>query len=94
VNPRATAPFYLPGYPTSSTVPANYTLNCKDTTETTTENCPDHGPAVAGLAQLFEPGVYGAPGTAGTVARSTWCEAETTRSATARNWQFSATLAA
>jgi len=23
------------------------------------ENCPDHGPAVAGLAQALEPGVYG-----------------------------------
>jgi hypothetical protein len=54
-NPVATAPFYLPVYPPSSSVPANWTLNCLDVP---TENCPDHGPAVAGLAQLFEPGVY------------------------------------
>jgi hypothetical protein len=67
-NPRATAPFYLPVYPTSSTVLSSSTLNCEDTTATTTENCPDHGPAVAGLAQLFEPGVYGTPGTPGVVA--------------------------
>jgi hypothetical protein len=67
-NPRATAPFYLPVYPTSSTVVTSSTLNCEDTTATTTENCPDHGPAVAGLAQLFEPGVYGTPGTPGVVA--------------------------
>lgn len=58
-NPVAAAPFYLPVYPTSSSVGASFTLNCLDTTATTTENCPDHGPAVAGLAQLFEPSVYG-----------------------------------
>lgn len=61
-NPRATAPFYLPVYPTSSSVATSFTLNCQDTTPpplSTTENCPDHGPAVAGLAQLFEGGVYG-----------------------------------
>ena len=53
-NPRATAPFYIPVYPIGSTVP---TLNCFDVP---VENCPDHGPGVASLAQLFEPGVYGA----------------------------------
>jgi hypothetical protein len=52
-NPRATAPFYLPVYPIGTTGP---TLNCQDVP---VENCPDHGPAVAGLAQLFEHGVYG-----------------------------------
>jgi hypothetical protein len=59
-NPRASAPFYLPVYPASSTIGTDgvVTLNCQDTTATTTENCPDHGPAVAGLAQLFEPTVY------------------------------------
>jgi hypothetical protein len=49
-NPRASAPFYLPTYPTDSTVPLNFTLNCKDTAGpplNTVENCPDHGPAVA-----------------------------------------------
>ena len=54
-NPVAAAPFYLPVYPAGATVP---TLNCQDTTATTTENCPDHGPAVAGLAQALQPGVY------------------------------------
>jgi len=58
-NPRATAPFYLPLYPASSTVVTNgATLNCQDVPA---ENCPDHGPAAAQLAQLFEPTVY--PGT-------------------------------
>ena len=52
-NPVASAPFYLPVYPAGSTVP---TLNCQDVPA---ENCPDHGPAVAGLAQALEPGVYG-----------------------------------
>ena len=52
-NPRATAPYYLPVYPVGSTVP---THNCQDVPA---ENCPDHGPAVAGLAQALEPGVYG-----------------------------------
>ena len=52
-NPVAAAPFYLPVYPAGSTVP---TLNCQDVPA---ENCPDHGPAVAGLAQALEPGVYG-----------------------------------
>lgn len=49
-NPRATAPFYLPVYPTSSKVPLNVTLNCQDAAGAplnTVENCPDHGPAVA-----------------------------------------------
>ena len=52
-NPRATAPFYLPVYPTGSNVP---TLNCQDVP---VENCPDHGPAIAGLAQKLDPDVYG-----------------------------------
>src|SRR6516164_8367798 len=53
-NPVASAPFYLPVYPAGSTV--GVTLNCQDVP---VENCPDHGPAVAGLAQALEPGVYG-----------------------------------
>ena len=53
-NPVASAPFYLPVYPASSTI--GVTLNCQDVPA---ENCPDHGPAVAGLAQALEPGVYG-----------------------------------
>ena len=53
-NPVAAAPFYLPVYPAGSTV--GVTLNCQDVPA---ENCPDHGPAVAGLAQALEPSVYG-----------------------------------
>jgi hypothetical protein len=53
-NPRATAPFYLPVYPASSTI--GVTLNC----EHLPENCPDHGGIIASLAEGFVPGVYGA----------------------------------
>jgi hypothetical protein len=62
-NPVATAPFYLPVYPAGATIGTDgaVTLNCQNKTATTTENCPDHGPAVAGLAQLFEPNVYPGP---------------------------------
>ena len=59
-NPRATAPLYLPVYPVGSlptTGPNPVTLNCQHLPE----NCPDHGPGVAHLAQVFEPGVYGMP---------------------------------
>ena len=64
-NPRATAPLYLPVYPVGSlptTGPNPVTLNCQHLPE----NCPDHGPAVAHLAQVFEPGVYGKPNTGAT----------------------------
>jgi hypothetical protein len=54
-NPRATAPLYLPVYPVGSTATPASTLNCQHLPE----NCPDHGPGVAHLAQVFEPGVYG-----------------------------------
>ena len=77
-NPRAAAPFYLPIYPTSSTVPLNFTLNCQDTAGAplnTVENCPDHGPAVAAAVQAIAStftapftniyGVPGGPGVAG-----------------------------
>ena len=49
-NPRATAPFYLPVYPTGATVG---TLNCQDVP---VENCPDHGAAVAAAAEAINPG--------------------------------------
>jgi hypothetical protein len=52
-NPRATAPFYLPVYPAGASVP---TLNCQDVP---VENCPDHGPAVAGAAQAIEQSIFG-----------------------------------
>jgi hypothetical protein len=50
--PIATAPFYLPVYPTGSTVG---TLMCQDVPQ---ENCPDHGPAVAGASAAIMPSVY------------------------------------
>ncbi len=59
VNPvfaHNVAPIYLPVYPVGSTVG---TLNCQDTTATTVENCPDHGPAVAGAAMQIFGSVYG-----------------------------------
>jgi hypothetical protein len=49
----ASAPFYLPVYPTGSTVG---TLLCEDVPQ---ENCPDHGPALAGAAMAIMPSVYG-----------------------------------
>lgn len=52
-NPRAAAPFYLPVYPTGSN-PG--TLLCEDVP---VENCPDHGPLVAGAAAQIMPNVYG-----------------------------------
>ena len=48
------APIYLPMYPVGSTVG---TLNCMDIP---VENCPDHGAAVAGIAEGAVPSVYGA----------------------------------
>ena len=50
--PIAAAPFYLPVYPTGSTVG---TLVCQDVPQ---ENCPDHGPAVAAAAQAIMSNVY------------------------------------
>ena len=41
------APIYLPVYPVGLDVGI---LNCQDTTATTVENCPDHGPGVAAAA--------------------------------------------
>jgi hypothetical protein len=52
-NPRATAPFYLPVYPVSSTI--GVTLNC----EHMPENCPDHGGIIASIAEGFVHEVYG-----------------------------------
>lgn len=53
-NPHAWAPFYLVVYPVSASVGS---LLCQSTPE---ENCPDHGPGIAALAQEQEPDVYGA----------------------------------
>jgi len=60
-NDHNTAPIYLPMYPTSSGIdPAS--LNCA---HLPADNCPDHGPLVAGLAIQFMPNVYHAGAIAG-----------------------------
>jgi hypothetical protein len=56
-NPKATAPLYLVVYPKGS-LDNSVTLNCLDFPS---ENCPDHGPAVAQGAAAFDPAVYGPP---------------------------------
>jgi hypothetical protein len=55
VNPNEhnVAPLYLPMYPAGAPVG---TLNCEDLPA---ENCPDHGPLLAGLAESVMPSVYG-----------------------------------
>src|SRR5437867_9894159 len=52
-NPRAWSPFYVPVYPVGSTVGP---VLCQ---HTPTENCPDHGAAIAGAAAAIMPSVYG-----------------------------------
>lgn len=54
-NDRAAAPLYLVVYPTSAASTVG-PLNCEDTP---VENCPDHGPEIAGLAAGVVPSVYG-----------------------------------
>jgi hypothetical protein len=49
----ATAPLYLPVYPTGSTVGA---LICP---HLPIDTCPDHGPGIAALAQASRPATYG-----------------------------------
>ena len=54
-NDHNVAPLYLPVYPTSSGIdPAS--LNCA---HVPADNCPDHGPGVAGAAMSIMPSVYG-----------------------------------
>ena len=56
VLPKNVAPIYLPMYPVGSGIdPAS--LNCA---HVPADNCPDHGPEVAGAAMGIEPSVYGA----------------------------------
>ena len=52
-NPNSWAPFYVPVYPVGSTVG---TLLCAHTPK---DNCPDHGPGIAGAAATIVPSVYG-----------------------------------
>jgi hypothetical protein len=53
---HAVAPLYLIMYPTSAAGLAG-TVNCQ---HQPADNCPDHGPAVSGLAQAAVPSVYSA----------------------------------
>jgi hypothetical protein len=54
-NPHAWAPLYLIVYPSAA---ADFvgTMNCQHEGG---DNCPDHGPEIAGLAEGAVPGVYG-----------------------------------
>jgi hypothetical protein len=52
-NPAAWSPFFVPVYPTTSTVG---TLLCM---HLPTDNCPDHGPGIAEAAAAIMPNVYG-----------------------------------
>jgi len=53
-NWHSWAPFYVVVYPSSAKF--DTPLLCQDMPN---ENCPDHGPELAGLAQQMEPDVYG-----------------------------------
>jgi len=55
-NPRVVAPLYVVLYP-SSVASVIGTVICQ---HQPMDNCPDHGPALAGLAQAVAPDVYGA----------------------------------
>lgn len=52
-NPTSWEDFFVVVYPITSTL----TLNCM---HKPMDNCPDHGPEVAGAAMAIKPGVYGA----------------------------------
>jgi hypothetical protein len=55
-NPHAWSPLYLIVYPNSAAASVG-TLNCQHEGG---DNCPDHGPDIAGLAASVNPSVYGA----------------------------------
>lgn len=55
-NPTAWAPFYLPVYPLSA-ASAVGVVQCA---HSPADNCPDHGPVLAGAAMQIMPSVYGA----------------------------------
>jgi hypothetical protein len=56
-NPQSWAPFYVPVYPLSASASVG-TLQCA---HVPADNCPDHGPPIAGAAASIVPSVYGAP---------------------------------
>lgn len=53
--PVNVAPIYLPMYPAGSGIDPS-TLNC---THVPADNCPDHGPLLAGVSMSIMPSVYG-----------------------------------
>ncbi|MBZ5637773.1 MAG: hypothetical protein LAO51_03340 [Acidobacteriia bacterium] len=55
-NGHAVAPLYVIMYPTAVAAQIG-TVSCQHQPG---DNCPDHGPALAGLAEAMVPGVYGA----------------------------------
>ncbi len=56
-NLKSWAPFYVPVYPLSASASVG-TLQCA---HVPADNCPDHGPPIAGAAASIVPSVYGAP---------------------------------
>ena len=54
-NPQSWAPFYVPVYPLSASASVG-TLQCA---HLPADNCPDHGPPIAGAAASIVPSVYG-----------------------------------
>jgi hypothetical protein len=54
-NAKAAAPLYLIVYPTSAGAAVG-PMNCQHAGG---DNCPDHGPEIAGAAAFFQPSVYG-----------------------------------
>src|SRR5258708_19295329 len=53
-NPKSWAPFYVPVYPLSASASVG-TLQCA---HLPADNCPDHGPPIAGAAASIVPSVY------------------------------------
>ncbi len=54
-NPKAWSPLFVVVYPTSAAASVG-TMNCA---HVPADNCPDHGPGVAGAAAAIVPAVYG-----------------------------------
>jgi hypothetical protein len=55
-NDHNVAPLYIPVYPAAGSGIDEASLNCQHLGG---DNCPDHGPGVAGAAMGMEPSVYG-----------------------------------
>ena len=53
-NPHNTAPLYIPVYPAGAGISAS-SLQCR---HSPADNCPDHGPGIAGAAIALDGGVY------------------------------------